>query len=175
MEDAAVTLFERDGFAATTVPQIAKEAGLTTRTFFRHFADKRDVMFLRDREFPSVVEHSLRGTTPDDPPVSAVRLGLDAVCDDLEAWRDQFARRQRIIRAEPALRERDLLSSHHLADAMRSALVARGASTDDARTLAGLAVTCFDLAVEVWLERQDHVTLAATVNEVWERARRVMG
>lgn len=47
-----MALFTDQGYGGTTVPQIAEAAGLTTRTFFRHFADKRDVLFLRDREFP---------------------------------------------------------------------------------------------------------------------------
>ena len=61
LESAAVELFEEQGYGPTTVPQIAARAGLTTRTFFRHFADKRDVLFLRDREFPDVVGAALAG------------------------------------------------------------------------------------------------------------------
>ncbi|BDZ39910.1 TetR/AcrR family transcriptional regulator [Microbacterium suwonense] len=45
LENAAFELFEAEGFSATTVPEIAERAGLTTRTFFRHFADKREVLF----------------------------------------------------------------------------------------------------------------------------------
>jgi len=60
LERAAVELFTEQGFAATTVPQIAARAGLTTRTFFRHFADKREVLFAGDEELPALVARGMR-------------------------------------------------------------------------------------------------------------------
>ena len=56
LEAAALELFLEQGFAATTVPQITARAGLTTRTFFRHFADKREVLFAREAEMPALAE-----------------------------------------------------------------------------------------------------------------------
>lgn len=66
LEQAAMELFAEHGYAGTTVPAIAERAGLTTRTFFRHFADKRDVLFLRERELP----RSSAACSPAPPPAS---------------------------------------------------------------------------------------------------------
>ncbi|GAA0436797.1 TetR/AcrR family transcriptional regulator [Leifsonia naganoensis] len=164
-------LFEQHGFGGTTVPQIAAAAGLTTRTFFRHFPDKRDVLFLRDREFPEAVRDFMESVPAQSTGVGAVRAGLAAACRGLQPWREPIARRRAILRSEPALQERDLLRSRHLAHAIEGALLERGADSRQARTLAAVAVTCFDLALDSWLEGSSDVPLEAALETVWSEVR----
>lgn len=164
-------LFEREGYAGTTVPQIAAEAGLTTRTFFRHFADKRDVLFLRDREFPRAVRDFMASVPAESNGVAAVRSGLAAASRELQAWRHPIVRRRRIVRSEPALHERDLLQSHHLGRAIEESLRDRGMDSRQAHTLAALAVTCFDLAMDRWLDGPEDVTLEDALTAVWDDVR----
>jgi AcrR family transcriptional regulator len=167
-------LFEQHGFTDTTVPQIAAAAGLTTRTFFRHFTDKRDSLFLRDREFPQAVRDFLRTLPPESSPVATVRVGLTAACRGLQDWREQFARRQAIVRSDPALQERDLLRSHHLSVAIEESLIDRNVERDQAHALAAIAVTCFDLAVVRWLKSPPSAALEDVLAVVWVDVRAVM-
>lgn len=162
-----MNLFADQGYAKTTVPQIAEAAGLTTRTFFRHFSDKRDVLFLRDRELPQAVSDFMASVPQDRGGASAVREGLAAACRGIQGWRAQIARRRSIIQGEPALQERDLLRSHHLARAIEHSLNRRGMTADHAHTLAALAVTCFDLAIDRWLEGPADLPLEDAVGTVW--------
>ena len=167
LEAAAIDLFERQGFADTTVPQIAAKAGLTTRTFFRHFADKRDALFLREREFPEAVSDFLQTVPSGSSPVATVRMGLAEACRGIQAWREQIARRQAIIRIEPALQERDLLRSHHLGAAIEASLTDRGVDGRQAHALAAVAVTCFELALDRWLASAQDAALEDVLATVW--------
>lgn len=167
LEAAALDSFEEHGFAETTVPQIAARAGLTTRTFFRHFADKRDALFLRDRELPQAVRDFLRSVPAESTPVATVQQGLTAACRGIQGWRRQIARRQAIIRSEPALQERDLLRNRHLGLAIEESLVERDVARSQAHTLAAIAVTCFDLAVARWLDESPDTDLEETLLAVW--------
>lgn len=168
-------LFEREGYAGTTVPQIAAEAGLTTRTFFRHFSDKRDVLFLRDREFPRVVRDVMASVPSESGGMATVRAGLAAASRELEGWRHPIMRRRRIVRSEPALHERDLLQSHHLGQAVEESLRDRGIDSRHAHTLAALAVTCFDLAMDRWLDGPEDGTLEDALTAVWNDVRGFVG
>ena len=87
LEGAALELFLEQGFTETTVPQITARAGLTTRTFFRHFADKRDALFLREREFPEAVSDFLQTVPSGSSPVATVRMGLAEACRGIQGWR----------------------------------------------------------------------------------------
>lgn len=175
LERAAIVLFEQQGFAATTVPQIAAAADLTTRTFFRHFADKRDVLFLRDREFPQAVSDFMSSVPPETAGAATVRAGLVAASREIQDWRESIARRRLIVRSEPALHERELLQSHHLALAIKESLEQRGTASRWSRTLAALAVTCFDLAMDQWLEGPAAHPLEEYVTSVWADMRACIG
>lgn len=166
-----MTLFAEQGYAGTTVPQIAAAAGLTTRTFFRHFSDKRDVLFLRDREFPQAVGDFMASVPPESSGTVTVRAGLAAACRGLQGWREQIARRRSIIHGEPALHERDLLRSHYLARAIEESLNQRGIAPVHAHALAALAVTCFDLATDRWLEGPADLPLEDAMTSVWNDMR----
>lgn len=153
------------------MPQVAAAADLTTRTFFRHFADKRDVLFLRDREFPQAVSDFLSSIPPETNGAATVRAGLVAASRGIQDWRESIARRRLIIRSEPALHERELLQSRHLAHAIEGSLEQRGIAPRCSRTLAALAVTCFDLAMDEWLSGPTDRPLEECVTSAWNDMR----
>lgn len=171
LEAAAVLLFEEHGFGPTTVPQIAEAAGLTTRTFFRHFADKRDVIFLRDREFPHAVSDFMASIPPESSAPATVRAGLTAAGRGIQDWRQPIARRRRIVDSEPALQERELLQRHHLALAIEESLNQRGTDPRQSHTLAAVAVTCFSLAMERWLGGPTDRPFEECVESAWKDMR----
>lgn len=159
-------LFTENGYAATTVPAIAERAGLTTRTFFRHFSDKREVLFLREREFPTVVARLVSDAPHTSTPLAWLMHGLEAAAaGDLERWRDDISARRGIIRSEPQLRERELLKAATLADAMRDALLAGGTPHDDAAFAALTASVLFESALERWLAGPAEASLLSVLRE----------
>lgn len=179
LEQAALELFEQRGYGATTVPQITERAGLTTRTFFRHFADKREVLFLRDREFPDVVRSAFEGLPTDLEPIHLVERGLAAAAGPLEGLRDPIRRRRAIIRHEQQLRERELLKSARLSDAVSDALGSRGVPGASARLLAPLSVLAFDAALDEWLDADADAdadrTLVGCLANTWNQLLELAG
>src|ERR1700733_9659232 len=109
LQEAALALYSERGFDQTTAAQIAERAGLTERTFFRHFSDKREVIFggaamLKERIVGGVAE-----APATDGALDAVSLGLDAAASMLgESRRDLTLQRQEVVAANPELREREL-------------------------------------------------------------------
>jgi AcrR family transcriptional regulator len=153
LERAALELFAEQGYDATTVPQITERAGLTTRTFFRHYADKREVLFLREREFPAVVASVLAAAPPSLSPMELVMHGLQTVAErDLSRWRRELAVRRDVLRADERLRERELLKSAGLAAAIGHALVDHGVEPSTASMAARVAALLLDVALDDWLD-----------------------
>src|SRR3954470_4454688 len=81
LQQAALELFAEQGFAATTVPEITARAGLTTRTFFRHFADKREVLYADDAEVPAMVARMMAEAPPTAEPLALIVEGLRTVAE----------------------------------------------------------------------------------------------
>ena len=170
LEQAAMELFALQGYAATSVPQIAQRAGLTTRTFFRHFADKREVLFLRERELPKVVA-SLVAEAPDGlPPVALVMHGFEVLAaGPFEKWRPAMLTRRAVVRSDPALRERELLKNVALAGVIADALAADGVNARDASLAARHAVLIFEVALDRWLDSSDEGPLVPILKATQER------
>src|SRR4051794_32149270 len=85
---AALELFAEQGYAATTVPQITARAGLTTRTFFRHFVDKREVLFARELDFPEVVTELVADAPRDLSAIELAMFGFEAIAStQFGPWR----------------------------------------------------------------------------------------
>jgi AcrR family transcriptional regulator len=174
LERAAQELFAEQGYAATTVPQITARAGLTTRTFFRHFADKREVLFLREREFPTVVSRALASAPAGLTPARLVMHGFEtAARDGFADWRAGMKVRRAVIRSDEHLRERDLLKSRMLADAISDALADYDVPAGDAALLAREGVLVFDFAIDEWLDGRDDVALVDVVRSVHDRLHRL--
>ena len=139
---AAFELFTERGFEQVTVAEIAERAGLTERTFFRYFADKREVLFAGAEGFQDLFVSGVAGAPDSAAPIDAVAGALYAAAAMFMAHADGVRRRSAIIAAHPDLRERELVKLATVAAAVADALRRRGV-TDPAAALtaeAGLAV-----------------------------------
>lgn len=176
LEGAAVELFLEQGFAETTVAQIADRAGLTTRTFFRHFVDKREVLFAGEEDLPGLVAGFLAGAPATAGPMEVVVHGLRAVMTpSFERRLDYLRARRAVIDADEGLRERELRKLAGLSDAIGHGLRLRGADELTAALAARLAVTAFNVAVSRWLDRNGEPDLATVVGETLDALRSIAG
>ena len=127
LQEAALALYSERGFDQTTAAQIAARAGLTERTFFRHFADKREVLFGGSALLQERIVAGVAGRPPADGPLDAVACGLAAAAAMLGEFRRDLSRqRQAVIAANPELRERELAKLADYAAAVAEALHHRG-------------------------------------------------
>ena len=139
IREAAMRLFEEQGYAATTVEQIAEAAEVSPSTFFRYFPAKEDVILTDDYD-PLLVE-AIRAQPPEKPAVRAVLHGMREVfgaMTDAE-WASE-RRRQRLYRSVPELRARQLQQTVAAIDMLAGVIAEReGAPADDpgARAVAG--------------------------------------
>src|ERR1700733_2791767 len=102
-------LYAEQGFEQTTVAEIASRAGLTERTFFRYYADKREVLFGGSGALQELLVSSVADAPAGLPPIDAVAVGLDAMAQLLQGGRAYSQQRQAVIDANAGLRERELI------------------------------------------------------------------
>ena len=132
---AAMALYAEQGFEQTTVAEIAARAGLTERTFFRHFADKPEVLFAGQAVLQERVLAAIAGAPDVVPPLDVVAGAFEAASDMFD--REFARRRQAVIAANAELRERELTKLDTLAEAMAGALRGRGVAEPAAWELWG--------------------------------------
>ena len=152
LEQAAAELFAERGFDETTVADIAARAGLTERTFFRHFADKREVLFSGQELFTSAVVTAVAAAPGTATPVEAVAAGLDAAGDLLQGRAGLAPQRQVIIDAHPELQERELIKMARLGTAIAATLRERGVAEPEATLAADTGIAVLRIAFARWLE-----------------------
>jgi AcrR family transcriptional regulator len=165
LERAAVELFAEQGFAATTVPEITARAGLTTRTFFRHFADKREVLF-GGPEIPALASAMIADAPASLDPVTVIFGGLQTVAETrFEGRREDLRGRRAIIRSDDSLRERDRRKRGDLSEAIRAGFAGRGVPATTAALLGEITVTLLYVALDEWLDTDDDRTLFEVIFE----------
>ena len=170
---AAIELFNEQGYEATTVAEIAERAGLTKRTFFRHFSDKREVLFSGSQELQRRWLEGLAGAPAGASPLAVVMAGLDPVAA-MFAEIHAFARiRSQIVEANPELQERELIKLQNLAGAIQGALVARGVPANAAALAAQAGVTVFHVAFAHWVAQDDPAAFRRLMDEALEELRSV--
>src|ERR1700751_2610147 len=113
---AAMALYAEQGFEQTTVAEIAARAGLTQRTFFRHFADKREVLFYGQEMLRDLLVNTVASAPPAAAPIDAVADAVVAAGALLQQRREHARQRQIVIDAHPELRERELIKLAGLAE-----------------------------------------------------------
>lgn len=151
LQAAATELYLEQGYDHTTISAIVQRAGLTERTFYRHFGDKREVLFAGEGELTRVLVGGVEAAGDDADIHVRIQAGLAAVVDALQPRRDELARRQPIIEAQPELQERELMKLAGWAEALGGALQRSGAEPAAATLWAEVSVAVLRVAAGRWL------------------------
>ncbi|MCU1246967.1 MAG: TetR family transcriptional regulator [Acidobacteria bacterium] len=164
---ASLELYSDPGFEQTTVADIAARAGVTERTFFRHFADKREVLFDGSAEFQQGVLAGIDAAPATASALDAAAAGMDAAAAFLQSRPDlEFPRlRASVIAANPSLLERELLKLATVTAASARALQDRGATAMEAGIASEAAMAAFRLAFERWVASPEQLDLRDLVRE----------
>ena len=165
LEQAALALYGERGFEQTTVAEIAKRAGLTERTFFRHFADKREVLFAGAGTLQDLLVSTLASTPDAAAPIAAVAAALEAAGALLQQRREYARQRQAVIAANAELQERELIKLASLAAALAGTLRQRGVRDPAARLTAEAGIAVFRIAFERWINETSQADLPQLIRE----------
>jgi len=152
LQEAALDLYRRRGYDATTTAEIAAEAGVTERTFFRHFADKREVFFDGEATLRAKLEKAIAEVPGSPAPLDVVQHAFRSVAPFIESNRSISEPRHPVIAATPALYERQLAKTAALTKAMAEALEMRGVPSTDAALAADVGMAAFGHAARLWWE-----------------------
>lgn len=165
LQEAALDLFSERGFADVTVSAIAHRAGLSERTFFNHFADKRDVLFDPTPRLERVLVNGITEAPASATPREAIAWSLTSLARQLDAQRDLQRRRALVVRAHPELRERELTKLSDWSAAIADGLVARGCPSVQAAVLGHAGLAVFRVAFERWIDPLEQRRLATLVDQ----------
>jgi AcrR family transcriptional regulator len=173
LAQAAFELFVERGFDQTTTAEIAERAGLTERTFFRHFTDKREVLFEGSAALQEMIVSRVAAAPDDATPMEAAITGFRAGAGVLEEFRERSAPRQALILAHPELQEREAVKMATIAAAVALTLRERGVTEPAASLTAETAVGIFRVAFNRWVETGQVQTLAQVIDDALAELRRV--
>jgi AcrR family transcriptional regulator len=165
LEQAALDLYRERGFDQTTVAEIAERAGLTERTFFRYFADKREVLFWGQGALQDIYVTTIASAPGSAAPIDAVAAALEAAAPVFKGRHELARQRQAVIAANPSLQERELLKRAALAAAMADALRERGVPEPAASLAAEAGVIAFKTAYARWVSAPEEQDLALLIRE----------
>jgi AcrR family transcriptional regulator len=155
LQEAAFGLFFERGFEQVTVAEIAERAGLTERTFFRYFTDKREVLFAGAVVLQDLMVSAVANAPESAAPIDAIAAALDAAGAMFDSHGAGARRRQAIITAHAELRERELIKLAGLATALADALRQRGVGDPAASLTAEAGIAVFKIAFERWVAAPD--------------------
>ena len=170
LQKAALELWGERGYEATTTAQIAERAGVTERTFFRHFPDKREVLFDGAAEMRSILIEALDKAPAKLSPLNALQFAFSALEPMFEQNRPYSRLRQKIIAETPALRERELSKFSLLTTEVAEALEHRGVEAGRAVLTAQIARTAFEHAVSSWADSSKE-TLTKALDRAFKELR----
>ena len=151
LEQAALNLYQERGYEETTVTEIAERAGLTERTFFRYFADKREVLFGGQENLLEIYVGAIEAAPDAAAPIEMIVAALEAAVPVFQERHEIARQRQSVIDANPGLREREMLKRTTLASGMAEALRRRAVPDSAASLAADVGVVVFKTAYARWL------------------------
>jgi AcrR family transcriptional regulator len=164
---AALDLFTTQGFEQTTTAQIAAAAGLTQRTFFRHFSDKRDVLFNGQELFAQAFLAGVDAAPAEAAPMQLIAAALASAAALFTNERRPYAlMRQTVIDSNQALQERERHKFAGLAGQVADALRARGIPDPAAALAAESGATVFNIAFAQWIRESGQRSLTALTDNV---------
>jgi len=176
LQDAALELFAARGYEQTTATEIAQAVGLTERTFFRHFADKREALFHGQKTLTDAFLAGLHDAAPDAAPIELAVSALRSSASFFDDERRSHSRlRQSVIDANPALQEREALKLVELGRALGGALRARGVEGTAAEVAAQIAVMAFGIAFAQWIADGEQRSFEPIVMDVIREVGAVAG
>ncbi len=167
LQQAAFELYTERGYDQTTVAEIAAQAGLTERTFFRHFADKREVLFDGGDRFRATLVDPVDTAPASATPLEAVTAGIEAAGTMFPAV-ELVRRRHALILANPELQERELVKLAAVAVSLSEALRRRGVPDTSAELAAETGVTVLRIALARWIEDPAEQPWAVHVHEAMD-------
>jgi AcrR family transcriptional regulator len=161
LQKAALELFATRGYEQTTATEIAQSVGLTERTFFRHFSDKREVLFYGQNQFSQAFLTGVNAAPRDASPIEIVASALQSAASFFPDERRPYSRtRQSVIDQNPALQERERHKLASLATTVADALRARGVDDLAATLAAESGATVFGIAFTQWIREGEERSLA---------------
>jgi AcrR family transcriptional regulator len=172
---AALELYCERGYEQTTVAEIAGRAGLTERTFFRHYADKREVLFDGSGDLQELFTSAVAAAPADAAPIEAVAAGLEAVSGHFAGRREFARRRQAVIEATAELRERELIKLATLASALAETLRQRGVPEPAAALTAEAGMAVFKVGFGRWVAPAEEREMAQVMRESLAALRAAVG
>ena len=158
---AAMKLYAEQGFEQTTVAEIAARAGLTERTFFRHYTDKREVLFYGTEMMQQLLVEAVAAAPASATAMDAVGAAFQAAGAMLQENQDRARLRDAIVSANAELRERELIKLAALASAVAGALRDRGIPEPAASLAAETGVAVFKVAFARWISEEGQSDLPA--------------
>jgi AcrR family transcriptional regulator len=165
LEKAAMELFQERGYVQTTVEEIAARAGLTERTFFRYFADKREVLFSGSKELEKSIIDQIESAPREASPLDVVAAALEAAGAELQERRDLHYVRARyaLVTKHSEIQERELIKLAALSVAVTKALHARGVAEPAASLAAEAGIAVFKIGFERWVSERKPQDFAAHI------------
>jgi AcrR family transcriptional regulator len=173
LEQAAMELFQERGYARTTVDGIAARAGLTERTFFRYFTDKREVLFSGSADLEKFIVEGIGSAPKTMAPLDAVVAALETTAPFFEERRSYARKRRAVITADAELRERELIKLASLAVAVAASLRKRGVSAPTAALAAEAGIAVFKNAFERWVDDKEQRPLSGHIHAALTELRAV--
>ena len=169
---SAMELYSEHGFEQTTAADIAQRAGVTERTFFRYFADKREVLFAGSRGLQDAVVGAITSAPVEMTSMEVASSAMESAASRL-ASREYSRQRALVIAANPSLQERELLKLATLAGAIADALRLRGVPKLEAGLAAEAGVTVFKIGFELWIGDESTGTLAQCMHEALDQLKKL--
>jgi AcrR family transcriptional regulator len=174
LEQAALDLYHERGYEQTTVTDIAERARLTERTFFRYFADKREVLFGWQEDLLKTCVAAIETAPKNSTPIEMTMDALEAVVPMFQERHASIRQRQSVIVANPALQERELLKLATLTNAMTEALRKREVADLAASLATNIADLVFKTAYARWVAGSDMQDLSSLIRASFEQLKRIM-
>jgi AcrR family transcriptional regulator len=165
LAQAAMTLYAEQGFEQTTVAEIAARAGLTERTFFRHFADKREVLFYGTDMARDLLTRTVADAPASATPLDAIGAALQALGAVFQENPERVRLRDAIVSANAELRERELGKLEIFASAAAGALRDRGVPEPAASLAAETGIAVFKVAFARWISEPGEADLPGILRE----------
>lgn len=173
IEEEAIRLFTERGFDEVSVEDVALEVGISSRTVFRYFGNKENLVLAPMQEVERVLDAALTGRPPDEPVLDVLRHAMEDVAVYLSDLEPDLSRRSAITWKTPALMARAL----QLPDAWRRRMVteaARRLGLDPINDMgpqaaAAWAMAGLSVARELWdhgSSRSDLMSLLAKAYEM---------